>query len=541
MSISNKEEINKYIKEKGENIFESKKLKDSIDNIKNYNLDLNDNIRKIKEKASEYSRKEINLNFFDNFTRIIYRNPYHVAKLEIIQYIIFIFLIYYYNPLNINTKYPAFSKLLVLIVAFVYVMLFFFIKLKVEASEDVDLVNPVESTILIQFLSTIAFFIVFMIAIKGVLWILVNTSLVNIFRHLMTVFIVSGVLGIVYLFMRKTINKAKNAKGKSLIKLILKIIMVLPCFLVDIVEYVKYEFNITTKPVWMLLGLEAGLVGIWFLVPYIFDKIVNYGGINLLKEPVNLNNEHIISNFNSSDNPNDSMVNLDKLINDKKNARIKKELEEENNTLDNASTNTDSKPKKYKIQLFNWIYNKFKTLTSIKVNLDVHPQYTDYNNDRFSYKYSLSGWFNINPQPPNTSSAYSRYTNILNYGKKINIEYNGKLNSLRVTGSVASRKENDDNKNESVEIYKTTDIMYQKWNNIVINYDEGHVDVFLNGVLVGTIMGAVPYMSFDSIIAGSQNGIMGGICNVNYYTEILTETSIKTTYKALRIKDEPYI
>ena len=328
MSTSNKEEINKYIKEKGANIFESTKLKESIDNIKNYNLDLNDNIRKIKEKASEYSRKEINLNFFDNFTRMIYKTPSHVAKLEIVQYIIFLFLIYYYNPLNINTKYPAISKLLVLIVAFMYVMLFFFIKLKVEASEDVDLVNPIESTILIQFLSTIAFFIVFMMAVKGILWIFVNTSLVNIFRHLMTVFIVSGVLGIVYLFMRKTINKAKNAKGKSLIKLILKIIMVLPCFLVDIIEYVKYEFNITTKPIWILLGLEAGLVGVWFLVPYIFDKIVNYGGINLLKEPVNLNTEHVISNFNSSDNPNDSMVNLDKLINEKKNARIKKDIEE---------------------------------------------------------------------------------------------------------------------------------------------------------------------------------------------------------------------
>ena len=153
----------------------------------------------------------------------------------------------------------------------------------------------------------------------------------------------------------------------------------------------------------------------------------------------------------------------------------------------------------------------------------------------------MSGWFNINPQPPNTSIAYSKYTNILNYGNKINIEYNGKLNSLRVTGSVASKKQNYANNNESVEIYKTTDIMYQKWNNIVINYDEGHIDVFLNGALVGTIMGAVPYMSFDSIVAGSDNGIMGGICNVNYYTEILTEKSIKTTYKALRIKDEPYI
>lgn len=540
MSISTKND--EIIKNKFENIFESKNLKNSIDKIKNYNLDLDDNIRKIKNKASEYSRKDLNLNFFDDFTRKIYINPYHVAKLEIIQYIIFIVLIYYYNPLNIKTKYPAFSKLLVLIVAFIYVILFFFIKLKVDADEDVDLIGPSETTIIIQFISTIVFFILFMISIKGILWLFINTSLVNVFRNLMTVFIVVGVLSIVYLFMRKTINKAKNTPGKSILNLIFKIIMVLPCWLVDIVEYIKYEYNITTKPVWILVGIESLLVGVWFIIPYLFDKIINSNGINLLKEPVHLNIEHVISNFTSSDNPNDSLVNLDQLLSNKKNTKIKKEIEEERETLDNASDNADNKPKKeFNNKLFNWIYTKFKALTSIKVNFVIHPQYTDYKNERFSYKYSLSGWFYINPQPPNTNSSYSTYTNILNYGKKINVEYNGKLNSLRVMGSIASRKKNDTNNNESVEIYKTTDIMYQKWNNIVINYDEGHLDVFLNGVLVGTIYGAVPYMTFDSIVAGSENGIIGGICNVNYYTELLTETTIKRTYRALRIKEEPYI
>jgi hypothetical protein len=531
MSISsNIQEINK-----------SNKLKESIDKIKNYNLDLNDNIRKIKEKASEYSRKDINLNFFDNFTRAIYKNPYHVAKLEFIQYMIFIALIYYYNPLNIKTKYPAFSKLLVLIIAFVYVILFFFIKLKVDSNEDIDLINPTESTIIFQFLSTIVFFILFMISIKGIIWLFINTSLVKIFNNLMKVFIVSGVLGIVYLFMRKTINKARDAQGKSVLKLILKIIMFLPCLLVDLVEYVKYEFNITTKPVWILVGVEAALVGLWFIIPYLFDKLINSNGIKLLKEPVNLNIENVISNFKMSDNPNDSLINLDEVLSNKKNSKIKEEIEQQNNTLDNASTKSDNKPKLYKIELFNWIYGKFKTLTSIKVDFKVHPQYTDYTDKRFAYKYSLSGWFYINPQPPNTNSSYATYTNILNYGKKINLEYNGKLNSLRVMGSIASTKENDSDNNESVEIYKTTDIMYQKWNNIVINYDEGHIDVFLNGALVGTMYGAVPYMSFDTIVTGSANGIMGGICNVNYYTEILSEENIKTTYRALRIKEQPYI
>ena len=83
--------------------------------------------------------------------------------------------------------------------------------------------------------------------------------------------------------------------------------------------------------------------------------------------------------------------------------------------------------------------------------------------------------------------------------------------------------------------------MHQKWNNIVVNYEGGNIDVFFNGVIVGSISGAVPYMTFDTIIAGAENGIMGGVCNINYYTEPLSANTIKTTYKGLRIKNFPYI
>ena len=128
----------------------------------------------------------------------------------------------------------------------------------------------------------------------------------------------------------------------------------------------------------------------------------------------------------------------------------------------------------------------------------------------------------------------------MSYGKKVQVEYNGKLNSLRVMAEVASTADTD-TKNTSIEVYKTSDIIYQKWNNIVINYDAGNLDVFLNGVLVGNIIGAVPYMTFETITAGAKNGIMGGVCNIIYYKEPLSENNIKTTYKTLRIKQFPYV
>ena len=135
------------------------------------------------------------------------------------------------------------------------------------------------------------------------------------------------------------------------------------------------------------------------------------------------------------------------------------------------------------------------------------------------------------------------------------LEYNGQLQSLRVTGAVGSEMTNSDLStsddldenindvplNEIKIIYETTEVLYQRWNNIVINYDDGYLDVFLNGDLVGSLSGVTPYISFDNIISGSPNGILGGICNVTYYEKALKKNDIELSYKSLRDKNPPYI
>ena len=517
------------------------KIKNSVNKVLNFTAD--DGIDAIKKRAADLSRKEINLNFIDRITRKIYRNDGHLAKLEFIQYILFIVFLYFYNPFNINTKYPAFSQLLTLIVAFMYVILFFFIKLKVEKGEDVDLIDTTEQTTLGQFFTVIIFFIVFMFAIKGFMWILINTRLVRILNRVLSSFVLIGVISIVYLFFKKTIDKVKNAKNKSVIKLMLKIILYLPCLLIDFSEYIKFQLHLTAKPVWILLGIEAGLIGTWFVLPFLFDKIMNFNGIKLLTEPINLTKRTIVGQFKDAKNPNNFPLSIDQMYSNMVNEKAEKEIAQKGSgSLDNAP---DKKAKLCDLNVpknkyLAWFYNQFKHGISLKVQFKKHPQYSDFKTDRFSYKYGLSAWFYINPQPPNTSKAYSVYTNILSYGKKVNLEYNGKLNSLRVMAAVAS-SDDSNTKNTSAEVYKTNDIMYQKWNNIVINYDAGDLDVFLNGVLVGSISRSVPYMSFDDIIVGAKNGILGGVCNIIYYKEPMSERNIKTTYKSLRIKKFPYV
>ena len=63
-------------------------------------------------------------------------------------------------------------------------------------------------------------------------------------------------------------------------------------------------------------------------------------------------------------------------------------------------------------------------------------------------------------------------------------------------------------------IYETASFPLQKWNNFVINYTNGVLDVFLNGTLVATDKHTVTYMTLDNVTSGLDNGLQGGIKNV---------------------------
>ena len=90
-------------------------------------------------------------------------------------------------------------------------------------------------------------------------------------------------------------------------------------------------------------------------------------------------------------------------------------------------------------------------------------------------------------------------------------------------------------------IFETNDIKHQKWNQMVITFDSGTIDVFMNGVLVGTRDDVIPYKTYDSIISGVDKGIHGGICNVSYHKDILSKNEILSSYIVLKNNDIPIL
>lgn len=140
-----------------------------------------------------------------------------------------------------------------------------------------------------------------------------------------------------------------------------------------------------------------------------------------------------------------------------------------------------------------------------------------------NYHYGISSWIWINPQPPSTNPSYARETELLKFGEKCSINYDGKNPDKIIVRALNGRNDK--------ELIAKTDIYLQKWNHVVINYDHGTVDVFVNGKLVDSKGGIVHWMVYEQIIAGTNNGIYGGIKNIRVLDKPYTKNQINLIYK----------
>lgn len=154
---------------------------------------------------------------------------------------------------------------------------------------------------------------------------------------------------------------------------------------------------------------------------------------------------------------------------------------------------------------------------------------TDSSTYKPDYRYGISLWFFIDALSPNTNKSYTQYSPIFNYGYKPLIEYNAEKNSLRIQIG----DDRDENKRKIV--FEQSNIALQKWINLVVNYDGGTVDVFMDGTLLKSVPGIVPYMRMDSIVIGSENGLHGKVCNVIYANKPMSLANIY--YMRYLVKD----
>ena len=174
--------------------------------------------------------------------------------------------------------------------------------------------------------------------------------------------------------------------------------------------------------------------------------------------------------------------------------------------------------------------------------------YQDLNGtDNFEYQYAISFWVFLDASPPNTNPSYSKYTSLLNFGNKPNVLYKGETNTLKIVmnqkdlSKITNNKLTDFDEDGNRVIYTNDNVLLQKWNNIIINYSGGVLDIFLNGDLVKSSVGVVPYYTIDNLTIGEENGINGGICNVVYFKRALNASNIYYLYNLVKNKTPPVL
>ena len=155
-------------------------------------------------------------------------------------------------------------------------------------------------------------------------------------------------------------------------------------------------------------------------------------------------------------------------------------------------------------------------------------------------------WLYINPQPNSYASKYK--TNIFRYGLP------GATSSghPRVVYYNDSKSQNAGN---NCVVYAGSQdlsgtpiqIPLQSWNNLVINYSDSTVDIFVNGELVASVPKTeASNVSISDIMesgqgdnSASRSGAYGAICNVTYYKRTLESFEIAAAYNLNRYRNPP--
>lgn len=258
-------------------------------------------------------------------------------------------------------------------------------------------------------------------------------------------------------------------------KFIMELIFYIPCLILDFFEYLKEQYKITPNVVYILFIIEILLILLYIYIPKLLKLKLKSKGKTLLNEPVFLNKEKIIGNSSIT-----SLYNPNNIMNK----------------------------------------NTYKT------------------------NYAISLWVHLNTQST-SNAAYAKETTIFEYGS---IDPTGKIN---VKPRIAYKADDSGDKyifyftkfdeNDSNTKFELS-LPTQKWNHIVLNYYDTRADLFVNGKLerTYTFNGNMPvYSSSDVFKVGSEQGLDGAVCSVDYFAYPLKERDIVNMYNMLVIKSPP--
>lgn len=310
-----------------------------------------------------------------------------------------------------------------------------------------------------------------------------------------------GGLYSVYVLISKTyfVNNMRNSV--PILGLLFNIIFLIPCTLFGFLNKFAHDTQNISAQLKPIIIAEIVLIFAFFAIPAIMNWTLNHEAVVLLEDPIYLDAEKTVGDKKdlygamSGGQPTVYVPPTDEQI-----------------LRDNmVTTNGD----KRELDLNNPAERaQFEKLRKTYVPSDIGNAVPRYN-------YSITAWFNLFSMPPNMMP--NKYYNILRKGNDCpKVSYNPVEVNLRIEVPKTGQETNV--------VYESSSIDFQKWNYLVLNYNSGTLDVFINNKLVVSKTTLIPRMELDSITLGENGGLSGGIRDVKYFYEPISMTAMSNEY-----------
>jgi|TARA_B110000967_G_C18831919_1_gene534529 hypothetical protein len=223
--------------------------------------------------------------------------PYEFAFiLGIIIYFIIVIVVYTKNPYNIITDNNAGLTIFVSILGiFLILMTILFYMREKQETENVETASILSKLgKFFTLFGSITAFVLIVIVIVKVFSYFSDASVLILL--IINIFIVLGLLAVAVKYFGMSGSEPKEQKA-SIMGLLWKALMYAPCLLLDLIDYLKQQYQITTKPIIIILMAEIVLIGLYFLYPVIMKYILTHNADQLIKESKKLNQENRLGTF----------------------------------------------------------------------------------------------------------------------------------------------------------------------------------------------------------------------------------------------------
>lgn len=386
-----------------------------------------------------------------------------------------------------------------------------------------------------------------------------------------------GLIILILALTKELLYKGNEGNQDDIISLIKDIIFYIPCLITDGIDYLKQDIANTPSTTFIVLIF----IILYFLI-FLISFMNNKDGNLIIKQPQTLDKvvaslsiDEIVSINNPSKDWSNkkydySDISYDTILPVKK-SHYPYDKTSSNFIHDNSepftimkirSTILDIEPFT-SIQETDANYNLFKKkFKNTDISINIHDNEFDYK-DIDNSKISKETKNNINnvlavlkaardtifkhdkkykgPYISNYALSFWVYFNTLKplYGKDIILTFDSRP-SLYFDHDQKELIIEVITKDGTEQMYKTKEILYQRWNHIVINYSDSKLGLFINNNLVG-FYEAQPLISRqDLLIVGSNdNNNFGSICNFKYYNQPLQLNTISNIYNKYNKKDPP--